>query len=263
VLANTSEPGSPQLQQHLIDSETPTPSAKISEVLPTGVVQSLPLKDEEAYHPPIQPERHLPRPTQPRSETSGTHSTTWKSAVRQISDLAGSLGDLFKRETEEDEKQIGQLSARLEKSESAKKELQHTLEAAQVEVSGLKTKLTALNLSLEDVDNKRTTAEYRVQSLETELKTLLVRVEAAESKASATLVQLEASREEAVRERDIVRREARRVMGEQIGSSLAEELKMVREIEKSPLSAEGEKFLRRVVNEMISRLETQGVPIRR
>jgi hypothetical protein len=51
-------------------------------------------------------------------------------------------------------------------------------------------------------------------------------------------------------------------MGEQIASTVREELAMLREIEKSPPSGDSEAFLRRVVNELVSRLETQGVPIK-
>lgn len=203
---------------------------------------------------------------QPRAEVRTAErggDRSLRTAARRLAELSHSLGALVEEEAAAAEKRLAQASAKLKEAELDRQQLQEALAAANGELGKLRGTIASLNQSLDRTGEERDAAQRRVAALETQLATSEARLEAAEARSGELSNRLEGERDHVVKERDLARREARRVMGEQIAATLAEELATFSEIEKTPPSGDGEAFLRRVVNEMIARLETQGVPLRR
>lgn len=238
---------------------------------------------ESKAMPPVEPAAAAPKATdaatnapateqptvkalQPRSEGRAAERTddqSLRGTARRLADLSATLGALIDREEAATQKQLSQATAKLKDSEVERQRIQETLSATTTDLGKLRATVTSLNESVALTSEALQAAQNRVAAIESELGTLRSRLASTEGQNETLQKQLEHEREQVIRERDLARREARRVMGEQIAATLAEELATLSEIEKTPPSGDGEAFLRRVVSEMIARLETQGVPLRR
>lgn len=183
--------------------------------------------------------------------------------ARQLSGLAVSLNEAIENETLAVEKQLGNAVKERSVLQAEKNRLDSMLASERAEQGELRKKVGTLSDSVERLSDERDSANARTKKVENLAENLEKRLAAAATDHAALLKHLESEREQIVKERDISRREARRIMGEQIAATLEEELAMLRELEKTPASSESETFLRRVVNEIVARLETQGVPVRK
>jgi flagellin-like hook-associated protein FlgL len=237
-----------------------SPAAENSE--PRADTAAVPVGSHPDVSAPPEP-RVASDAVRPRSSTQprGSGQRQLRNAAKHLAQLALDIESQLNQEADAVQARLGEFQKRIDFLETELSSAQNELRRAQKEIENYREKLSTKEEAFDRMQEARDAAESRANQTDTQMQTLRADLADISGRESEARAQLQAEKDNVVKERDLARREAQRVMGEKIAQSLEEEIRTVQEMAKNPASNDAESFLRRVVNEMIERLRTQGVPL--